>query len=122
MNLLWNVIDFDGWGGYSWAEVMCGGFRECYWGIWIMKYPEGSWIKTHTDESIGYKLYKFNIIYKQPKEGGEFFIDGAIIDWAWLKVFRADICEHSVTPIVSGERAVLSIGLSIPDPNYKRVK
>ena len=79
--------------------------------IYLIKFPEGSFIPEHTDPAInGYRHYRCNIILKKSKFGGEFLSEHSIINWNRLKFFRPDISKHSVTKVVGGSRIVLSIG------------
>lgn len=80
---------------------------DCY----ILRFPEGSEIGTHTDPvDKGKKHYRMNIVLKKAKEGGEFVAENAIINWPRVKLFRPDVTPHSVTRVVTGYRYVLSIG------------
>lgn len=78
---------------------------DCY----LLKYPEGSEIKLHTDPVTTGKHYRLNIILKRAR-GGAFKCNGKYFKFGPIIFFRPDLYEHSVTRITSGTRYVLSIG------------
>ncbi|MCH9670742.1 MAG: 2OG-Fe(II) oxygenase, partial [Gammaproteobacteria bacterium] len=67
-------------------------------------------IAVHRDTVESGMHYRLNIILKHAKEGGAFVCDRKIIDWPRVKIFRPDICEHAVLPVIRGSRYVLSVG------------
>jgi len=79
--------------------------------VWIMKFPEDSYIGNHRDPVPGFKHYRANIILRKPISGGDFICDNILIDWPRLKLFRPDRDTHSVSQIWGKKtRWVLSIG------------
>ena len=80
------------------------------WDVHILKMPERSRIKLHTDPVPNYKVYRLNIVLREPKEGGKFICPSAMINFRRLKYFRPDVMPHSISRIEEGERLVLSIG------------
>lgn len=79
---------------------------DCY----LIRYPEGSEIPPHIDPVQAGCHYRLNLILKAPKAGGEFICKTPIYSGSRIKLFRPDVCEHSVTRVVGGSRYVLSIG------------
>lgn len=77
---------------------------------YLIRYPEGSEIPSHTDPVQTGRHYRLNIILKAPKSGGEFICKNPIYSSTRLKLFRPDASEHSVTRVVGGSRYVLSVG------------
>ena len=55
-------------------------------------------------------ILEFFEILKQAKSGGDFICKTPIFCSKRIKLFRPDICEHSVTKVVSGNRYLLSLG------------
>ena len=78
--------------------------------MYLLKFSEGSEIPEHKDEVSGGRHYRFNIILKKAKMGGEFKCLNPILETQRIKLFRPDISSHSVSKIISGNRYVLSIG------------
>ena len=78
--------------------------------VYLLKFPQGSEIKQHVDTVTSGKHFRLNIVLKKAKQGGEFICNDLIFETARIKLFRPDICTHSVTEVVRGERYVLSIG------------
>jgi len=77
---------------------------------YLIRYPEGAQIAPHTDPVSSGRHYRLNLILKSPKSGGVFVCATPIHDSRRIKLFRPDLCEHSVTRVVGGSRYVLSIG------------
>ncbi len=77
---------------------------------YLIRYPEGSFIPPHTDPVSGRKHYRLNIIIKKSTAGGEFVCSNPILSSKRIKLFRPDLCEHSVTPVQGSSRYVLSLG------------
>lgn len=80
---------------------------DCY----LLKYCEGAGIPPHTDPALpGYRHFRINAVLKQAKSGGVL----SIVDTLWSRgrvhLFRPDLVEHSVSPVLEGTRLVLSIG------------
>lgn len=79
---------------------------DCY----LLKYPEGSEIPPHVDPVVKGKHYRLNIVLKASKQGGEFMCATPVWAIGRIKLFRPDVCEHSVTKVKGSTRYVLSIG------------
>lgn len=77
---------------------------------YLIRYPDGSQIPPHTDPVDSARHFRLNIVLKAPKAGGEFICANPIFATQRIKLFRPDVCEHSVTRVVGGSRYVLSIG------------
>jgi hypothetical protein len=77
---------------------------------YLIRYPEGSEIPSHTDPVQTGRHYRLNIILKSPRSGGEFICAKPLFSTRRIKLFRPDACEHSVTRVVGGSRYVLSVG------------
>jgi hypothetical protein len=77
---------------------------------YLIRYPEGTSIPPHTDPVQQGRHYRLNIVLKAPKSGGEFICASPIFSSRRIKLFRPDLCEHSVTEVRCGSRYVLSIG------------
>ncbi len=78
--------------------------------VYLLRFKEGSEIKPHKDTVEIGKHYRLNIVIKHAKKGGEFICERPIFQSNRIKFFRPDVCEHSVTKVVSGNRYLLSIG------------
>lgn len=84
---------------------------DCY----LLKYPEGSFIKSHKDPSEkGFEHHRLNILLRDCEEGGNFRCTvntarGKFLGFKWCK-FRPDLYYHSVSKVSKGARWVLSIG------------
>jgi hypothetical protein len=81
---------------------------------WLLRSKEGVEIPPHVDVVPGYRHYRINVILKAATGGGVFSADYALVNLARLKVFRSDRL-HAVSPIASGSRLVLSIGICLKD-------
>jgi hypothetical protein len=77
---------------------------------YLIRYPEGSSIAPHTDPVAAGRHYRLNIVLRSPRIGGEFMCATPIFATRRIKLFRPDICEHSVTKVEGGSRYVLSFG------------
>jgi hypothetical protein len=80
------------------------------WDIYILKYPEGSFIAPHADPVTDRNHYRLNIVLKKPKAGGVFHCDRTIFETDRIKLFRSDANVHSLSMVERGSRYVLSIG------------
>ena len=78
-------------------------FADCY----LIHYPIGSSIPTHTDPVTNKKHYRFNLRIK----GEDAYVGDTLFKLGRLIFFRPDIMPHSVKE-VSSERLVLSIGFA----------
>lgn len=81
--------------------------------LYLLKFPEKSYLPKHKDEVTFGRHFRFNLILKPAKEGGKFFCEKSIIDWPFLKVFNPDANEHSLSEVTKGTRYVLSFGFVI---------
>lgn len=79
---------------------------DCY----IIRYRPGAYIPPHIDKVDSGKHYRLNIVVKKSIEGGDFVCKNPIINTPRIKLFRPDMCEHSVTKVIKGNRYLLSIG------------
>lgn len=79
---------------------------DCY----LLKFPEGCEVPPQKDNVQGGKHYRLNIVLKEASMGGEFVCHSPIYCTRRIKFFRPDLCEHSVTKVVTGHRYLLSIG------------
>ena len=80
------------------------------WDCYLLRYPDGSFIGPHIDETAGKRHRRLNAVI-QAGGGGVLALQGEAVPLAVKDavVFRPDIIEHSVTP-VQGERYVWSVG------------
>ena len=79
----------------------------------IIKYPTGSYIKTHTDKIKNKKHFRLNIVLKQPDMGGKAYHKSYIFKTNRICLFRPDISPHRVNKIIKGTRYIISLGLAI---------
>lgn len=79
---------------------------DCY----LLRYDTGAEVPPHRDAVKAGRHYRLNLILKRPRRGGEFVCADVIVDWARVKLFRADVSEHSITAVQEGSRYVLSVG------------
>ena len=77
---------------------------------YLIRYPEGSEIPSHTDPVAKGRHYRLNIILKAPQSGGDFVCSQPIYETRRIKFFRPDKSSHSVSRVVGGSRYVLSFG------------
>lgn len=86
-----------------------------WFAINIVTYPEGHQVMRHNDPMGEGRYYKFNIVLKQPKRGGQFSADKVIFAWFdRVFLFRPDLAFHSVSRIEEGERKLLTMALYLP--------
>ncbi|NGY06861.1 2OG-Fe(II) oxygenase [Solimonas terrae] len=79
---------------------------DCY----LLRFPEGAEIRPHTDPVGEGRHFRLNIVVREAREGGEFVCAAPIRASRRIKLFRPDVCEHSVSRVLRGTRHVLSIG------------
>jgi hypothetical protein len=77
---------------------------------YLLRYPEGSEVPSHTDPVATGRHYRLNVILKAPRSGGDFACSAPIYESRRIKLFRPDKCSHSVSRVVGGSRYVLSVG------------
>jgi hypothetical protein len=76
------------------------------WDLYLIFYPKGTFIPTHTDPVEGKRHYRANLVLWGPDSfGGK-----AIVRLPRFAFFRPDITPHSVRKVVGGSRMVLSFG------------
>ncbi|SFR43985.1 hypothetical protein SAMN04488073_1264 [Marinobacter gudaonensis] len=83
--------------------------------IYLVHYPEGHRVVPHIDMVAHGRLYKLNLVLKQPRSGGQFICERNIfnlIGRAYL--FRPDLYQHQVSRIEKGNRWLLSFALTTP--------
>ena len=78
--------------------------------LYLLRFPEGCELPFHTDTVESGKHYRLNVVLKQAIEGGDFICRSPIYANSRIKLFRPDICEHSVSKVVRGNRYLLSLG------------
>lgn len=78
--------------------------------VYLIKFPQGSEIKPHTDVVKTGRHFRINIVLKHAAKGGEFMCENPIINYSRVKFFRPDIEQHQVLKIEQGTRYILSIG------------
>jgi len=80
---------------------------------YLLRFPSGCSVIKHKDPvAEGYNHYRANIVIKRPIQGGRMFILGPIKRWMRLEIFRPDLYEHGLEPIV-GSMYMLSFGCRI---------
>lgn len=86
------------------------------WGFdgYLLRYPEGAYIPTHTDPVEGRHHTRLNIELRKAQEGGVFHANGPVFRLPRITLFRPDVVEHEVTEITHGMRLVLSFGWARP--------
>lgn len=78
--------------------------------FYLLKFLEGSEIKTHLAPVPKGRHFRINFIIKKAFKGGEFICNKTLFSNKRIKYFRPDLEKHSVTKIEKGTRLVLSIG------------
>jgi hypothetical protein len=78
--------------------------------LYLLRYPEGSEVKPHVDAVSFGRHYRLNVVVKRAAAGGEFQCASPIVSTRRIKLFRPDVCEHSVSRVTQGSRYVLSLG------------
>lgn len=77
---------------------------------YLLYYPKGSEIPTHTDPVTSGRHYRLNVMLKKAPLGGEFICENPIFRGGRIFLFRPDVSPHAVTKIDKGYRLMLSIG------------
>ncbi len=83
---------------------------------WLLRYPPGSEIPSHTDPAIdGMCHVRFNAIVSAG-EGGLLTLDGTPVSLedGDAYIFRPDLVVHSVAKVTVGPRLLLSVGANLP--------
>jgi len=79
--------------------------------LYLLRFPVGSEIPPHVDRVPSGRHYRLNVILKEALAGGIFRCQyRAIYQSRRIKLFRSDVCEHSVSRVTRGTRYVLSLG------------
>lgn len=89
--------------------LLMGGYWPIPFDVYLLKYPEGSFIPPHRDPVDGKRHFRINIVLKEAV-GGDFRCENAIFASRRINIFRSDVSLHEVTKIERGCRWVLSIG------------
>lgn len=88
-------------------------FRSRRFSIYLVRYSQGHSIVPHLDMIAEGRLYKFNWVLVQPKEGGEFICDRTVFNlFGRFILFRPDLYQHQVSKIERGQRWLLSFALT----------
>lgn len=93
--------------GTGYRKCKLAGWRE-RWDVYLIDFPAGSEIPTHTDPVPGREHWRANFTLFGDRE---VFQGKAVIAWGPLVVFRPDITPHSVSRI-NRHRLVLSFGFT----------
>jgi hypothetical protein len=96
--------------GYQ-KMLLAAGVWPFKFDVYLLKFPEGCEVPPHTDNVQSGRHYRLNLVLKQAKTGGEFICADPIYCSPRIKFFRPDLCEHSVSKVLSGNRYLLSFGL-----------
>ena len=80
------------------------------WDLYLLKYPEGSYIPAHKDPVPGFEHHRINIVLIKPKAGGQFWMENIPETAKRFIYFRSDITTHGIKKIERGTRWVLSFG------------
>ena len=75
--------------------------------MYLLRFRQGQEIPPHVDDV---EHHRINIILRNAELGGEFVCKDPIYESKWVKYFRPDLSEHSVTKISKGNRYVFSLG------------
>lgn len=95
-------------GGYD--KLLIAQSQWLKFDLYLLRFPVGSEIKKHTDPVKQGRHFRLNVIIKPARQGGQFVVKDAIVNWRRMKFFRPDISEHSVSRIEKGSRYVISFG------------
>lgn len=101
--------------GTGYLKLRLAGWGQLF-DVWLLRYPEGAYIDWHRDPVNGRRHYRANLVLRQARWGGWFACRRYVGNvWScgrreWFVVFRPDLVEHAVTPIMRGSRWVLSVG------------
>lgn len=81
--------------------------------LYLIRYRVGDFVTTHTDPVESGRHWRMNVELRRAKSGGSFDAmhpKAVSVRWWRLVVFRPDVVPHCVTPVLEGERLVLSFG------------
>jgi hypothetical protein len=94
--------------------------RAAY-GAYLMRYGIGAHKVPHKDPPLAPDLTgdRIVIMVQLAKLGGEFIIDGEIVPLSPgdAVFFRSDLSLHSISPVLLGERVILSVGFGRDRPS-----
>lgn len=78
----------------------------------FLKYPEGKGMRLHTDERSQGRHMRCGILLQAPEAGGELYMEEEKVPMlpGDAVIYRADAIDHWVTPILDGERYMLTVG------------
>ncbi|WKE64039.1 2OG-Fe(II) oxygenase [Gallaecimonas kandeliae] len=95
--------------GYE-KMLLAGATWPVKFDLYLLRFPEGCEVPPHRDAVQSGKHFRLNIVLKKAKEGGDFICQSPIYCSSRIKFFRPDLCGHSVSKVVSGNRYLLSLG------------
>lgn len=78
--------------------------------LYLLRYRPGQGIPPHRDPVPGQRHFRANLVLARGQEGGAFRCEHTLFSKGRLHVFRSDLAEHAVEPMVRGTRYVLSLG------------
>lgn len=84
-------------------------FRHPRCDVYLLRYREGVGIPMHRDAVEGFRHYRLNVLLRKPRAGGLFHCEYPILVAGRLIFFRSDF-QHTVSPVIRGNRVLLSIG------------
>ncbi len=99
--------------GYDKMLLLTAGWPIAF-DSYLIRYPEGTEIPPHRDPVTTGRHFRLNLVLKSPASGGEFVCATPLFETKRIKLFRPDVCEHSVTRVQRGSRYVLSVGWVLP--------
>jgi hypothetical protein len=101
--------------GYDIFPLALSKFFRC--DCYLIRYRPGAGIPPHRDTvKPGNRHFRLNIILWPARKGGDLSCEWYLFRLGPLKFFRPDLAEHSVSPVESGVRYVLSFGWLRPGP------
>lgn len=78
--------------------------------LYLLRYRPGQGIPPHRDPVPRMRHFRANLVLTRGQEGGAFRCEHPLFSKGRLHVFRSDLSEHAVEPMVRGTRYVLSLG------------
>ena len=104
------------WTGYRKCKLLTGLFPVPF-DLYLLHFPEGSYIPAHTDPVPGRRHFRLNIVLRKANKGGFFYREQELKDQR-IHFFRPDESEHFVTRVMEGDRYVLSLGWTLIKKDY----
>ena len=96
-------------GGYRKMKLFSSEKRKM--DIYLLHFPEGSEVPIHIDPAPeGFIHQRLNIFLKRPKEGGQIFVEGPVLNIGPFNLFMASVWRHLMTRVTKGSAYILSIG------------